>query len=54
MRRAMTEWERYTCMRFKPVTGRERNSLRFQNGQGYEHDLITCFIQLSDYVEFQG
>ena len=34
IRVAMTEWEKYTCLRFRPSTRSDRNVLRFQNGQG--------------------
>ena len=34
IRVAMTEWEKYTCVRFKPATRKDRNIVRFQNGQG--------------------
>ncbi|XP_055891008.1 zinc metalloproteinase nas-15-like isoform X3 [Biomphalaria glabrata] len=34
MRRALTEWERYTCVQFRPATNQDRNSVRFQNGVG--------------------
>ncbi|XP_005104709.2 zinc metalloproteinase nas-15 [Aplysia californica] len=34
MRRSMTEWERYTCMKFYPATSSHKNSVRFQNGVG--------------------
>ncbi|XP_059138879.1 zinc metalloproteinase nas-15-like isoform X2 [Physella acuta] len=34
MRRAMTEWERYTCMKFRPATTSDKNSVRFQGGVG--------------------
>ena len=34
IRVAMTEWEKYTCVRFRPATRSDRNLVRFQNGQG--------------------
>ncbi|CAG5136844.1 unnamed protein product, partial [Candidula unifasciata] len=39
IRRAMTEWERYTCMRFRPAVKTDRNSVRFQNGVGCNSQL---------------
>lgn len=34
IKRAMTEWERYTCVRFRPAVSTDRNVVRFQNGYG--------------------
>ena len=34
MRSAMTEWEKYTCLRFKSAGRYEKNLVRFQNGVG--------------------
>ncbi|BFZ00439.1 hypothetical protein BsWGS_03478 [Bradybaena similaris] len=39
MRRAMTEWERYTCFRFRPAAKTDKNSVRFQNGVGCNSQL---------------
>ncbi|XP_064597937.1 zinc metalloproteinase nas-36-like [Liolophura sinensis] len=34
IKRSMTEWERYTCLRFTPRTTTQRNYIRFVNGSG--------------------
>ncbi|KAK3758749.1 hypothetical protein RRG08_013836 [Elysia crispata] len=39
MRRSMTEWERYTCMKFHPAAQTDKNSVRFQNGVGCNSQL---------------
>ncbi|GFN94343.1 metalloendopeptidase [Plakobranchus ocellatus] len=39
MRRSMTEWERYTCMNFRPATQQDPNVVRFQNGVGCNSQL---------------
>lgn len=39
MRRSMTEWERYTCMNFRPANEADKNSVRFQNGVGCNSQL---------------
>ncbi|ESP04972.1 hypothetical protein LOTGIDRAFT_109273, partial [Lottia gigantea] len=39
MRQAMTEWERYTCLRFRKATKTDRNVLLFQNGEGCNSQL---------------
>jgi hypothetical protein len=39
MRRSMTEWERYTCLKFRPATSTDKNSVRFQNGVGCNSQL---------------
>ncbi|KAK7478304.1 hypothetical protein BaRGS_00030456, partial [Batillaria attramentaria] len=32
IKQALTEWERYTCMKFRPAMSADSNILRFQNG----------------------
>uniref|UniRef100_A0A2C9JFA9 Metalloendopeptidase n=1 Tax=Biomphalaria glabrata TaxID=6526 RepID=A0A2C9JFA9_BIOGL len=39
IRRAMTEWERYTCMKFRPATSQDKNVVRFQGGGGCNSQL---------------
>ncbi|KAK3603704.1 hypothetical protein CHS0354_023310 [Potamilus streckersoni] len=39
IRQAMTEWERYTCLKFRPATSTDQNLVRFQNGQGCNSQL---------------
>uniref|UniRef100_A0A0B6ZGJ8 Metalloendopeptidase n=1 Tax=Arion vulgaris TaxID=1028688 RepID=A0A0B6ZGJ8_9EUPU len=39
MRRSMTEWERYTCLKFRPANLQDKNSVRFQNGVGCNSQL---------------
>ncbi|KAL3847255.1 hypothetical protein ACJMK2_018176 [Sinanodonta woodiana] len=39
IRQAMTEWERYTCLKFHPSTSADKNLVRFQNGQGCNSQL---------------
>ncbi|XP_064614970.1 balbiani ring protein 3-like [Liolophura sinensis] len=39
IKRAMTEWERYTCVRFRPAVSTDRNVVRFQNGYGCNSEL---------------
>merc|ERR1719228_1366105 len=34
VRRAMTDWERYTCINFQPARKSDRNYVRLQNGIG--------------------
>ncbi|KAL4220458.1 hypothetical protein ACF0H5_020859 [Mactra antiquata] len=36
---AMTEWERYTCLSFRPSNRNDRNIVRFQNGLGCNSQL---------------
>lgn len=36
---AMTEWEKYTCVRFRPAKYADRNLVRFQNGYGCNSQL---------------
>ncbi|KAL3848273.1 hypothetical protein ACJMK2_019141 [Sinanodonta woodiana] len=39
VRQAMTEWERYTCLRFREATSSDINVIAFRDGQG-------CYSQL--------
>ncbi|WAR27393.1 NAS30-like protein [Mya arenaria] len=39
IRTAMTEWEKYTCLRFRPSGRGDRNLVRFQNGLGCNSQL---------------
>ncbi|CAL1543605.1 unnamed protein product, partial [Lymnaea stagnalis] len=39
IKRAMTEWERYTCVKFRPAVTEDKNSVRFQNGGGCNSQL---------------
>ncbi|KAH9514083.1 hypothetical protein Btru_030169 [Bulinus truncatus] len=39
IRRAMTEWERYTCVRFRPATTEDKNLIRLQGGGGCNSQL---------------
>ncbi|KAK6196288.1 hypothetical protein SNE40_001539 [Patella caerulea] len=39
MKQAMTEWERYTCLRFRKATKADKNVLQFQNGEGCNSQL---------------
>ncbi|KAK7501427.1 hypothetical protein BaRGS_00007231 [Batillaria attramentaria] len=34
IRAALQDWERYTCLQFRPATRSDRNKIRFQNGGG--------------------
>lgn len=34
IKQAMTEWERYTCVTFRPAVSNDVNLVRFQNGEG--------------------
>ncbi|XP_025079726.1 uncharacterized protein LOC112555506 [Pomacea canaliculata] len=39
IKQCMTEWERYTCVKFRPATSADRNMVRFQNGMGCNSQL---------------
>lgn len=39
IKQAMTEWERYTCVQFRPATSLDTNVVRFQNGEGCNSQL---------------
>ncbi|KAL5004699.1 hypothetical protein ScPMuIL_018155 [Solemya velum] len=39
LKRAMTEWERYTCLRFRKAKNTDTNYIRIQNGQGCNSQL---------------
>lgn len=39
IRTAMTEWEKYTCLKFREATNSDRNLVRFQNGLGCNSQL---------------
>ncbi|GAB1597949.1 zinc metalloproteinase nas-14-like [Argonauta hians] len=39
IKRALTEWERYTCLKFVPATSRDTNRILFKHGSGCNSQL---------------
>ncbi|XP_076453866.1 uncharacterized protein LOC143289003 isoform X2 [Babylonia areolata] len=39
IKQSMTEWERYTCLKFRPASTQDTNVVRFQNGEGCNSQL---------------
>ena len=44
LKQAMTEWERYTCLKFRPATNADVNVVRFQNGEGWVVVVVVVVV----------
>lgn len=47
---SMTQWERYTCVRFRPAGPDDQNFVKFQSGDGYVIFKPNIYIQIPIFI----